>query len=82
MKWIKKKIDKLPLTIRSIIYAMLVSTCVIAVVIFLLAFVYLLYSFLLNKLATIIDPVVSIFLVIWILMTIIGSIVIFVESKR
>ena len=82
MKQIKKKIDKLPLLIRSIIYAMTVSTCVITIIIFLLLITYCIYEFGLKPLASILDPVVLVFVMIWILMTIIGSIVIFIESRR
>lgn len=82
MTQIKKKIDKLPLIIRSIIYGMIVSTCAIGIIILILSFIYLLYEFALNWLTTILDPIVSVFIIVWILMTLLISIVVFIESKR
>lgn len=82
MKQIKEKIDKLPLIIRSIIYGMIVSTCAIAVVIFLLLIIYYLYAFGIKLLGSIFGNVVSVFILMWILMTLLISIIVFVESRR
>ena len=82
MKYIKEKIDKLPLIIRSIVYGMVISTCVICVIIFLLSIIYLFSKFVIKPLAAMLNPIVSIFIAIWILMTLIISITVFIESRR
>ena len=82
MKQIKEKIDKLPSIIRSIIYGITISTYIICLIMFLLFNIYCLYKLLLIPLAAIVGPVVSAFIIVWILMTLVISIVVFIESKR
>ena len=80
LKQIKKKIDKLPSIIRSIIYGMIVSTCAIAVVIFWFLIIYYLFEFGIKLLASILGPVVSVFIIVWILMTLVISIAVFCSA--
>lgn len=82
MKQIKEKIDKLPLIIRSIIYGMIASTCIICSIIFLLSIIYLFSKFVIKPLSAMLNPIVSIFIAIWILMTLVISITVFIESRR
>ena len=80
MTQIKKKIDKLPLIIKSIIYGITISTCTIAVVILLFLIIYIYYEFLLKPVASILGPVVSVFIIVWILMTLVISIAVFCSA--
>ena len=82
MKQIKEKIDKLPLIIKSIIYGITISTCTIAVVILSFLIIYYLFEFGIKLLASILGPVVSVFIIVWILMTLLISIAVFIESRR